>query len=91
MILPSSGFLPFWVKKISYFVDSKSDTAFGGYFLGLPLPLFAWPSSNSGCLVFIWLFKAGLLKNAFPQWQAKLRPSCSCFDLLCLSILINYI
>jgi len=47
------------VKKISYFVDSKSPFVLGGYFLGLPLPLFGWPTSNSGCFVFLWLFSAG--------------------------------
>jgi hypothetical protein len=47
------------VKKISYLVVSKSPAVFGGYFLGLPLPLLGCPSSNSGCFVFLWLFKAG--------------------------------
>ena len=37
---PSSALLPFWLKKISYLVDSKSPDVLGGYFLGLPLPLF---------------------------------------------------
>jgi len=40
-------------------VVSKSPAVLGGYFLGLPLPLFGCPSSSSGCLVFLWLFKAG--------------------------------
>ena len=85
--MPVSAALYGWLKKLSYFVLSKSDTVLGGYFLGLPLPLLIWPSNNSGCFVFIWLFKAGLLKNAFPQLHPKFLPSCSCFDLLCLSIL----
>ncbi len=35
------------------------------------------------------VFNSGLLRKAFPQLQAKIRPSCSCFDLLCLPIIIN--
>jgi hypothetical protein len=57
------------LKKTSYFVDSKSPTVFGGYFLGRPLPLFGWPSNNSGCFVFLWLFKAGCDKKDFPQFR----------------------
>jgi len=58
------------VKNISYFVVSKSPAVFGGYFLGLPLPLLGCPSSNSGCFVFLWLFKAGWLRKDFPQSHA---------------------
>jgi hypothetical protein len=57
--IPSSGALFPIVKKISYLVVSKSPAVLGGYFLGLPLPLFGCPSSSSGCFVFLWLFKAG--------------------------------
>ena len=53
MVTPSSGTLLPKVKKTSYLVVSKSPAVFGGYFLGLPLPLFGWPSSNSGCFVFL--------------------------------------
>ena len=86
---PSSALLPFWLKKISYLVDSKSPDVLGGYFLGLPLPLFGWPMSNSGCFVFLWLFRAGWLRNDFPQSHAKILPSCSCLDRRRLSIIIN--
>ena len=53
MVTTSSGALLFKVKNISYFVVSKSPAVFGGYFLGLPLPLFGWPSNSSGCFVFL--------------------------------------
>ena len=90
--MPSSAFLWGKSKKVSYFVDSKSTCCLGGYFLGLPLPLLICPSNLSGCFVFIWLFKAGWLKNDLPQSQTKSLPCCSCFDLLCLSIkIINII
>ena len=59
MDIPSSGALLPKVKKTSYLVVSKSPAVFGGYFLGRPLPLFGWPSNNSGCFVFLWLFNAG--------------------------------
>ncbi len=81
--------LPVWLKNISYLVASKSPFDFGGYFLGLPLPLFGWPISNSGCFVFLWLFKAGWLRNDFPQSHAKSLPSCSCLDRRRLSIKNN--
>lgn len=51
--IPSSDFLLGKLKKFSYFVDSKSNCVFGGYFLGRPLPLLICPSNLSGCLVFI--------------------------------------
>ncbi len=86
MGIPSSGALLFDVKNTSYLVVSKSPAALGGYFPGLPLPLFGCPSSSSGCLVFLWLFRAGWLRKAFPQSQAKTLPSCSCFERRCLSI-----
>ena len=86
MLFPSSGILFSGLKKTSYFVDSKSPAAFGGYFLGRPLPLFGSPSSNSGCFVFLWLFRAGWLKKDLPQLHAKSLPSCSCFERRCLSI-----
>ena len=89
--IPSSAFLFAELKKLSYLVVSKSTWGLGGYFLGLPLPRLTCPSNLSGCLVFIWLFKAGWLRNDFPQSHAKSLPFCSCFDLLCLSIIINNI
>ena len=91
IVTPSSGPLLFKVKNTSYFVVSKSPAVLGGYFLGLPLPLFGNPSRSSGCFVFLWLFKAGWLKNAFPQSHAKSLPFCSCLDLLCLSIILKHI
>jgi len=39
MDFPSSGAREGLLKKESYFVDSKSPTVFGGYFLGRPRPL----------------------------------------------------
>ena len=89
--IPSSAFLWGNSKNFSYLVDSKSNCCLGGYFLGLPRPLFNCPSTLSGCFVLIWLFKAGWLKNDFPQSHAKSLPCCSCFDLLCFSIIINNI
>jgi hypothetical protein len=59
-VASSSGFLRSLLeKKTSYLVVSKSPAVFGGYFLGRPRPLFGCPSNNSGCFVFLWLFKAG--------------------------------
>ena len=43
------------MKNTSYLVDSKSPAVLGGYFLGLPLPFFGFPSNNSGCFVFWWV------------------------------------
>jgi hypothetical protein len=87
----SAFFLKFSSKNLSYFKVSKSPSVLGGYFLGLPLPLFGSPSNNSGCLVFLWLFKAGCDKKDLPQEQKKFRPSCSCFDLRWRSILEKYL
>ena len=88
-LLPSSAFLLSWLKKTEYFSFSKFDVAFSGYFLGLPRPLFICPSNVSGCFVFIWLFKAGLLKNDLPQSHLNIRPSGSCFERRCLPIFIK--
>jgi hypothetical protein len=82
--------LSVFLKKISYFVASKSPGDLGGYFLGLPLPLLGFPSNNSECFVFIWLFNAGWDKNDFPQFgtlQKKFLPSCSCLERRRLSII----
>ena len=82
------GFLFSSSKNESYFVVSKSFPCFKGYFRGRPLPRFCWPSSNSGCFVFLWLFNAGWLKNDLPQSHEYILPSCSCLERLCLSIYI---
>ena len=59
IVEPSFTVLSAFLKNISYFVASKSPGDLGGYFLGLPLPRLGFPSNNSECLVFIWLFNAG--------------------------------